>query len=144
MVYSTASDEILTWEKGFGYKHIENHASPGAGVEITPIQGWHHKVKKLSVLGYRFGDIAYITDVNLIEDAEFEKLQGLKAITVNCVKFDSHHSHFSLHEALEFFERVGAKQSYITHLSHMLPPHELFEKILPEGVKPAYDGMIIE
>ena len=143
-VYSNASDEVLTWEKGFGYRHTENHSAPGTGVEVIPIQGWHHKVKKLSVLGYRFGDIAYLTDMNLLEDCEFEKLKGLRAVTMNCVKFDSHHAHFSLHEVLDFFERVGARESYITHISHILPPHELFDKILPDGVHPAYDGLIIE
>lgn len=143
-VYSNAGDEILSWEKGFGYRHIESHSDPGTGVEVIPIQGWHHKVKKLSVLGYRFGDIAYLTDMNLIEEPEFDKLKGLKAVTINCVKFDSHHAHFSLHEALKFFERVGAEQSYITHISHLLPPHAMLDRILPEGVHPAFDGMIIE
>lgn len=143
-VYSNASDEILSWEKGFGYRHIESHSEPSAGVEVIPIQGWHHKVKKLSVLGYRFGDIAYLTDMNLIEEPEYDKLKGLKAVTINCVKFDSHHAHFSLHEALKFFERVGAEQSYITHISHLLPPHSLLDKVLPSGVHPAFDGMIIE
>ena len=143
-VYSNAGDEILSWEKGFGYRHIESHSDPGTGVEVIPIQGWHHKVKKLSVLGYRFGDIAYLTDMNLIEEPEFDKLKGLKAVTINCVKFDSHHAHFSLHEALKFFGRVGAEQSYITHISHLLPPHAMLDRILPEGVHPAFDGMIIE
>ena len=143
-VHSNAGDEILSWEKGFGYRHLENHGAAGDSVEVIPIQGWHHKVKKLSVLGYRFGDIAYLTDMNLIEDCELDKLKGLKAVTMNCVKFDSHHSHFSLHEVLEFFARVGAEESYITHLSHLLPRHELFEKILPDHVHPAYDGLIIE
>ena len=85
-----------------------------------------------------------LTDMNLIEDCELEKLHGLRAVTLNCVKFDSHHSHFSLHEVLDFFAKVGAQDSYITHISHLLPPHAKFEEILPDGVHPAYDGLIIE
>lgn len=108
-------------------------------MEVIPIQGWHHKVKKLSVLGFRFGDVAY-----LIEVPEFEKLRVLRAVTLNCVKPGPHHSHFSLDECLEFFERVGAQESYITHLSHLLPPHAEFEKQLPPHVLPAYDGLVIE
>ena len=86
----------------------------------------------LSVLGFRFGNIAYITDMNQVEESEFEKLKGLDAVTVNCVKRGPHFSHFSLSEALEFFERVGAKESYITHISHLLPAYEEFEKELTQ------------
>ena len=143
-VYSNAGDTVLKWEKGFGYRRSESTESSGDGVEVIPIQGWHHKVKKLSVLGYRFGDIAYLTDMNLIEDEEFEKLRGLRAVTINCVKRDAHHSHFSLAEALAFFERVGAEESYITHISHLLPAHADFEKELPSHVHPAYDGLVIQ
>ncbi|MBQ9462464.1 MAG: MBL fold metallo-hydrolase [Bacteroidales bacterium] len=142
-VWSNAGDEVLQWEKGFGYRHLENKGSAGKYVEVTPIQGWHHKTKKLSVLGYRFDDIAYLTDMNLIDDCETAKLKGLRAVTINCVKPGPHHSHFSLDEALEFFEKVGAEESYITHLSHLLPPHAEFEKQLPPHVHPAYDGLII-
>lgn len=143
-VRSNADEEILVWESGFGYHHkLTEVKGPVPEVEVVPIQGWHHKVKQLSVLGYRFGDIAYLTDMNLIEDGEFEKLKGLRAVTINCVKRGGHYSHFSLPEALAFFERVGAKDSYITHLSHLLPPHAQLEAELPEGVHLAYDGLVI-
>lgn len=143
-VRSNADEEILVWESGFGYHHKSaDPKEPVQSVEVIPIQGWHHKVKQLSVLGYRFGDIAYLTDMNLIEDEEFEKLKGLRAVTINCVKRGGHYSHFSLAEALAFFERVGAQDSYITHLSHQLPPHAEFEAELPSGVHLAYDGLTI-
>jgi len=45
---------------------------------------------------------------------------------------------------LDFFERVGAKESYITHISHLLPPYKDFCRILPPHVHPAYDGLFIE
>lgn len=112
-------------------------------VEVIPIQGWHHKEKELSVLGYRFGNIAYITDFNLLEDSEFEKLKGLDYITANCVKRSPHHSHFSLNEALDFFEKVGARESYITHMSHLLPRHADFAAELPPHVHPAWDGLVL-
>jgi len=144
-VYSNAAEPTLVWERGKGY-HREPGANPEGlpSVEVIPIQGWHHKVKQLSVLGYRFGDIAYITDINLMEDEEFEKLKGLKAVTVNCVQKYPHYSHFSLDEALAFLERVGAEQSYITHISHNLPAYKDFDAELPEGVHPAYDGLVLE
>lgn len=142
-VYSNAGDEVLKWEKGFGYHHLPAENVEVKSVEVIPIQGWHLKEKQISVLGYRFGNIAYLTDMNLIEDEEFEKLKGLDAVTINCVKVGYHHSHFSLQECLDFFERVGAGTSYITHLSHLLPCHEEFDRMLPENVHPAYDGLTI-
>ena len=143
-VHTNAIDERLQWETGYGYRHLP----PLEGVqdvcaEIIPIQGWHHKEHKLSVLGYRFGDIAYITDFKSIDEGEFEKLRGLRVVTANCVKKNAHFSHFSLPEALEFFEKVGAKDSYITHISHLLPCHAEFEAELPAGVHLAYDGLTV-
>lgn len=143
-VYSNAGDDVLQWERGFGYRHLGPSGDAGKSVEVIPVQGWHHKVKQLSVLGYRFGDIAYLTDMNLLEDEELEKLKGLRAVTLNCVKPGPHYSHFSLDEVLGLFERIGARESYITHLSHLLPPHAEFEKQLPPHVHPAYDGLIIQ
>ena len=143
-MHSNAGEETLVWESGFGYHH--EHPSDRertAPVEIVPIHCWHHKEKVLSVLGYRFGNIAYITDINRIEEDQFEKLRGLDAVTVNCVKIATHYSHFSLAEALSFFEKVGAKESYITHISHLLPAHAEFARMLPAHVHPAYDGLVI-
>lgn len=145
-VHSNMEEDLLVWESGKGYHIVKNRLSPSAipsPVTVIPIQGWHHKVKKLSVLGYRFGDIAYLTDMNLIDDCEFEKLKGLKAVTINCVKRGGHYSHFSLQEALDFFERVGAEDSYITHISHLLPCFSEFEKELPGHVHLAYDGLVL-
>ena len=143
-VHSNAEDDDLRWVSGQGYfRTPATLCDPLPPVEVIPIQGWHHKEKVLSVLGFRFGNVAYITDMNQVEESEFDKLKGLDAVTVNCVKRGPHFSHFSLNEALEFFERVGAKESYITHISHLLPAYAEFEKELPPHVHLAYDGLTI-
>jgi phosphoribosyl 1,2-cyclic phosphate phosphodiesterase len=145
LVHSNAGERTLVWESGFGYHSAEPTGTEILPpVEVIPIQGWHHKEKVLSVLGFRFGKIAYLTDMKQIEESEFEKLQGLDAVTLNCVKIKPHHSHFSLQEALDLFERIGAKESYITHLSHLLPCHADFAAMLPPHVQPAYDGLVLE
>ena len=108
------------------------------GVEIIPIRGMHYR---LPVLGYRFGDIAYCTDMNLIEEKEFSKLQGLEHFIINCVKRGKHISHYSLEEAIEVAEKVGARHTWITHLSHQLPRHQVLTEELPENIAPAYDGL---
>ena len=143
-VHSNSLEDWLEWEMGYGFRHLPPRNPVDASVEIIPIQGWHHKKKVLSVLGYRFGNIAYLTDINMMDDCEFEKLRGLEAVTLGCVKIGTHHAHPSLQECLDFFERVGAKTSYITHISHLLPKYEDFDEMLPGNVHPAYDGLVIE
>ncbi len=126
-------------------------ASEGSGeVTIIPIRGMHDW---LPVLGFRFGDIAYITDMSSIPDKEFLKLKGLKHLTLNTVSYKKHHSHFSLEETVELAGRIGAGHTWLTHLSHTFPVHREFEKELerlcaehgiPPTVHPAYDGLTIE
>lgn len=111
------------------------------GVEIIPIRGKHYR---LPVLGYRFGNIAYCTDMNHIPEEEFSKLEGLEHFIINCVRRGRHISHFSLEEALVTARRVGAAHTWLTHLSHQLPVHRLLSEELPDGVCPAYDGLVIK
>ncbi len=51
---------------------------------------------------------------------------------------------WTLQECLDLFEKIGAKESYITHLSHQLPRHADFAAMLPPHVHPAYDGLVLE
>lgn len=133
--------EVLTWEHGKGYiRSMAGHDEPVRSVEIVPIRGMHYK---LPVLGFRFGNIAYCTDMNHIPEEEFEKLQGLDHFIINCVKYGKHISHFSIEEAVATAQKVGARHSWLTHLSHQLPCHAELEKELPEGILPAYDGLVI-
>lgn len=115
-------------------------ASAAGGVGIVPIRGYHDK---MPVLGFRFGDIAYITDMSSIPEEEFNKLKGLKHLTLNTVSYHPHHSHFSLEEAVALARRIGAEHTWLTHLSHAFPSHPYFDSELPEGISPAYDGMVI-
>lgn len=141
----------LIWVEGKGYEKTpvtpESWAGDQGGerqdreVRVIPIRGRHFN---LPVLGYRFGNIAYLTDMNHIPESEFEKLKGLEHFTINCVRKGKHISHFSLEEAVEVAQRVGAKHSWLTHLSHQLPRYEELCKELPEGILPAYDGLVIE
>ena len=143
-IHSNANEEVLVWERGFGYRHFPPTSDASATAKIIPIQGWHHKERKLSVLGYRFGNIAYLTDIKSIDDSEIEKLRGLDYVTLGCVKIEPHHAHPSLQECLDFFGKVGARESYITHISHQLPRHEEFDSLLPPHVHAAWDGLILE
>ena len=120
--------------------NIDNKPFCINGVEIVPIRGRHYK---LPVLGFRFGNIAYCTDMNHIPEEEFAKLQGLDHFIINTVKRGHHISHFGLETALKVAERVGAKQTWLTHLSHRLPCHSELSAELPSGIEPAFDGLTI-
>ena len=110
------------------------------GVEIIPIRGYHGQ---MPILGFRFGDIAYITDMSSIPEEEFSKLKGLKHLTLNTVSYHPHHSHFSLSEAVAMARKIGAEHTWLTHLSHSFPTHAQFDLELPEGISPAFDGLVI-
>lgn len=110
-------------------------------ITIEPIRVFHYK---LPILGFRFGEMAYITDGSLIPENEFAKLKGLDLFIINTVRKEEHISHFSLSEALEIINRVGAPRNYLTHLSHQIGTHNQLEKELPDNVKCAYDGLKVE
>ena len=121
----------------------------GNGTEIIPIRGLHHS---MPVLGFRLGDIAYITDMSTLPAGEMAKLRNLKHLTLNTVGYHPHHSHFSLDEALDLAGRIGAQHTWLTHLSHAFPSHEAFceelkarcaDRGIPPTVLPAYDGLTI-
>lgn len=111
------------------------------GPEVIPIRGLHYR---LPVLGFRFGNIAYCTDMNHIAEEEFEKLKGLEHFIINTVKFGRHISHFSFEEAVAVAEKVGARHSWLTHLSHQLPCYNELIKKLPQNIQPAYDGLVLQ
>lgn len=134
--------EVLSWQPEKGYvRELAGQDDPVRSTEVIPIRGMHYK---LPVLGFRFGNIAYCTDMNNIPEEEFGKLQGLEHFVINCVKYGKHISHFSLEEAVATAQKVGARHSWLTHLSHQLPCYEELAAQLPEGILPAYDGLIIQ
>ncbi len=134
--------EVLNWESGKGYvRSIVGSDDPIKSAEIIPVRGMHYK---LPVLGYRFGNIAYCTDMNFIPEEEFKKLHGLDHFIINCVKHGKHISHYSLEEAIAVAQKVGARHSWLTHLSHQLPCYNELAAELPEGILPAYDGLVLE
>ncbi len=111
-------------------------------MEVTSIEGFHSK--GFDVTGYRFGDIAYITDFKSIADSELEKLRGVKVLVVNALRWADHYSHFSVDEALLLIERVAPERAYLTHASHDIGLYDDAMERLPEGVALAYDGLKIE
>lgn len=112
------------------------------GVGITPIIGEHSK--RFRSVGYRIGDMAYITDFSHIDPAEEAKLQGVKIMVINALRWEPHDSHFSVAEAIEVINRIRPERAYLTHMSHGIGLYAEASKQLPEGVEFAYDGLVVE
>lgn len=108
--------------------------------KIIPIDALHGN---LQVFGYRINDFAYLTDVKTIENSEIEKLANLDVLVINALKMESHPTHFSLAEALQFIAEVKPQRTYLTHISHHFGFHEEIQKNLPENVFVAYDNLEI-
>lgn len=108
------------------------------GLSILPIRLMHYK---LPILGFRFGDISYITDASYISDEERKKLIGSRYLIVNALRREKHPTHFNLQEALQLIEEIKPEKAYLTHISHQMGLYSDILKDLPDSVIPAYDGL---
>lgn len=108
--------------------------------EVVPIKAMH---KDLPILGYRIGRLAYLTDANYLAPDQIQKLLGVEVLVINALRKERHFSHFCLSEALSVAETVGAKTSYLTHMSHDMGFYEETEAELPASVHLAYDGLAV-
>ena len=77
---------------------------------------------KLPIHGFVAGDLAYITDASALP-VHHGRLQGVEVLILNALRPEPHYSHFNLEEALEVAAQVGAKQTWFTHLSHLMGTH---------------------
>lgn len=119
---------------------VDDEPFVAAGIEVIPIKVMH---KDLPILGYRIGDLAYITDTNLIPPKEMLKLSGVKLLVLNALRKEKHFSHYCLPEALEVIAQVAPERAYLTHISHEMGRHADVQSELPDGVFLAYDGLQI-
>ncbi len=123
--------------------HLVEHDLPFAvgGLDITPIRVFHGR---LPITGYRFGSLAYITDMSRIEPQELEKLSGVEVLVMNALRYSKpHNSHQTVLEALAIVDYLKPRDVYFTHMMHHIGLHAKIEKCLPWGVHFAYDGLEI-
>lgn len=109
-------------------------------VEITPVPVMH---LHMPVLGYRIGDVAYITDANHIPPTSMKLLQGLEVLVLNALQKEPHVSHFTLDQAIEVVRALQPKRALFTHISHKLGRHADVQAELPEGIELAFDGLVV-
>lgn len=108
--------------------------------QIIPIKAMH---LNLPVLGFRIGNISYLTDANHLEAQELEKMRGSKVVVINALRREKHISHFNLKEAIEVLESIKPEKAYLTHMSHQMGLHAHLQQELPDFIQPAYDGLRI-
>lgn len=111
------------------------------GIKISVIEARHYKMK---VLGFRFNNIAYITDTNGVDTSELEKLKNLDILVLNALQQDKHISQFSLSEAIEFSNTVKPKKTFFTHIGHQMGLHKEVQEKLKANMYLAYDGLILD
>lgn len=111
-----------------------------AGVPVAPIRVMHGK---LPIMGYRIGNMAYLTDVKYLPEEEYAKLEGLELLILTALRTGSHPTHQSLDEALDMVGRIRPKETYLIHMSHRIGLHAEVEKSLPPHIHLSYDGLTV-
>ena len=120
---------------------IDNKSFVLGNINVLPIEVEHGN---LNMLGFRFENLAYITDAKVISNIEKKKLLDLEVLVINALRIDSHPTHLNLQEALNIIDEVKPKKAYLTHISHKLGFHTEVSKLLPENVLLAYDGLTLD
>ncbi len=95
---------------------------------------------EMEVFGYRTGGFAYVTDCNLIPEASFQLLVGVEILVLDALRHRPHSTHFSVEEAIAVAERIGARRTVFTHMTHEVD----HDDPLPAGVEFGYDGLVLD
>jgi phosphoribosyl 1,2-cyclic phosphate phosphodiesterase len=112
---------------------------PGGPITALAFPQIHGPIRSL---GLRFGPFAYSSDVSGMPEESFEAIEGVKCWIVDALRYLPHPTHANVATALEWIARVKPKFAVLTNL-HQDLDYERLKRELPEGVEPAYDGMVI-
>lgn len=110
------------------------------GLEILPLPIKHYM---LDILGYKIGNLAYITDAKVIPNDTINAISGIDTLVINALRHKEHISHINLSQALEIIAVVKPRIAYLTHISHDLGRYTDIAPTLPDNVKIAVDGATI-
>ena len=110
------------------------------GLKMTPVTVMHGNAP---IFGYRFRDVAYVTDVSEIPPSSMPLLEGLDLLILDALRHKPHPTHLSLTQAVAMVERIKPKRALFTHMAHELG-HEQTNASLPPHVQLAYDGLRVE
>lgn len=97
----------------------------------------------MKVTGFRFGDLAYVTDIQRYDPEVLRQLHGVKTLVLSALRYDESPVHFNIPEAIAFAKKVQAEKTYFTHIAHEID-HQETSLALPSGVELGYDGLELE
>jgi len=140
--FPSGPDNLYPGAPVISVHQIKPHQSLKFGdIEVIPIRVMHGR---LSILGFRFGKFAYITDMKSMDDEEYKYLEGVESLVINALRWDKpHHSHQLIEDAIRVSKRVGASHTWLTHLTHYIGLHDSANRRLPENVEFGYDGQVL-
>jgi len=110
------------------------------GVTITPIPVKHGRS---DILGYRIGNMAYLTDVSEIPDASLALLANLDVLLLDCLRYTTHFTHIHLEQSLAYASQINAKQTYLIHMTHDIE-YQALSSELPANIYVGFDGLKLE
>ena len=113
----------------------------GAGGPL-PVLGFHQGHGNIRSLGFRFGPIAYSSDVDGLDDAAFAALEGVEVWIVDALRYTPHPSHSHVARTLEWIARAKPKRAILTNM-HVDLDYAKLKSELPDGIEPAYDGLVV-
>jgi phosphoribosyl 1,2-cyclic phosphate phosphodiesterase len=111
-----------------------------AGLKFQPIPVLHGS---LPIVGFRIGNLAYITDVKTIPEASVPLLEGLDVLVLTALRHEEHVAHMNLPQALAMVERLQPRHTWLTHVAHDLGLYATVAPTLPPHVTLATDGMVV-
>ncbi len=111
-----------------------------AGLRFEPIPILHGEA---TVLGFRFGNAAYLTDHSAIPESSMRRLEGLDVLFLDALRHKPHPTHSTVATSVATALALRPKRTFFTHICHDLP-HAVTEAALPPGIFLAYDGLEIE
>jgi len=110
-------------------------------LEILPLRVWHGQ---MPIVGFRIGALTYITDMKYMDEDTFKLIEGTETLIVNALHTKEHPTHQNVRQAVLFAERVGARETYLIHMSHRAGMHAIMNAKFPPHVRFAYDGQVLE
>jgi phosphoribosyl 1,2-cyclic phosphate phosphodiesterase len=114
-------------------------AGEGGSIPVRPFWQEHGGTRSL---GFRFGKIAYSSDVKELDEDAFAVLEGIECWIVDALQHKPHPTHANVETALKWIARLRPKRAILTNL-HTSLDYETLKHELPPGVEPAYDGLEI-
>lgn len=108
-------------------------------IAVTSFRQIHGNIESV---GYRFGPLAYSTDVNELPAESLRALEGVDVWIVDCLRYRSHPTHAWLERTLEWIEQIKPRRAILTHMNHEID-YATLTRELPEGVEPGYDGLTV-